>query len=113
MEYIGEKDKPAPQLKDLNIKNWEKNEAEELLQDIITNMKKLHKADLVHGDLSSFNILYHKGKVVFIDFSQATVKKNRQYDELLRRDCKNIAIFFSKNGLELSEEDLLSKITEQ
>src|SRR3989344_5169935 len=52
---------PAPMLKDHYPQNPEK-----FLQKIIGGMKKLYHAGLIHGDLSSFNILNYNEEPYFI-----------------------------------------------
>tara|TARA_Y100000034_G_scaffold14075_1_gene14698 strand:- start:6736 stop:7437 length:702 start_codon:yes stop_codon:yes gene_type:complete len=104
-EFIGDKD-PAPMLKDSKIKNKTK-----FLNEIIKNMKKLYKKGLVHADLSQFNILNHKNKPYFIDFSQATTTKASEADKYLKRDIKNIVKYFKKLGLKVDKDDVYEKIT--
>jgi len=98
---------PAPRLKDAIIEN-----PKQCAQDIIENYKKLYcDGGLVHGDLSSFNILYHNQKVWFIDFSQGISVKSDYADEYLRRDLSNIKQFFSKRGLDLNIETMYNSVT--
>lgn len=94
LEFIGNNGVIAPKLKDAKPKN-----PKEFLGKIIENMKKLHKAGLVHADLSAFNILNYNEKPVFIDFSQCTTLDSSRADEYLNRDVKNICNFFKKIGL--------------
>lgn len=104
MEFIGDKD-VAPKLKDKIPENPEK-----FFDDIINNIKKFYKKGFVHGDLSKFNILNYREKPVFIDFSQATLPKNPNFNELLERDVKNTADFFRKLGMKISDEKVLKQI---
>jgi len=67
LEFIGDNGMIAPKLKDEIPKN-----PKEFFEKIISNIKKLYKAGLVHADLSAFNILNCNEKPVFIDFSQCT-----------------------------------------
>ena len=108
LEFIGTSS-PAPQMKDSVPET--KTKLAKLLKDVIKNIHNLYKKGLVHGDLSAFNILYHKEKPVIIDFSQSTTTKSERADELLERDCKNIAHFFTKHGLEITTEELVKQIT--
>lgn len=100
MEFIGDND-PAPELKNLPPKNPKK-----FYTKVITNMHKLFKVGLIHGDLSPFNILNHNEEPVFIDFSQGTMTTANNAKELIMRDVKNISIYFRK-FFEITEEDEL------
>ncbi|MBN1157694.1 Kae1-associated serine/threonine protein kinase [Candidatus Woesearchaeota archaeon] len=105
MELIGENE-PAPKLKDELPKN-----KDEFLEKIISFIKKMHEAGIVHGDLSEFNILNYRDSPVFIDFSQTTVSETANYTELLERDISNIARFFNKIGLSVDREKIKKRIT--
>lgn len=103
-EFIGD-DEPAPQLKNAYPQNPEK-----FLKILVKDLKKLYKEGLVHGDLSSFNILNYKEKPVIIDYSQSTTTKTSNAQELMERDLGNIARFFKRLGVKVTTEDLLKKI---
>lgn len=103
MEFIGN-DKPAPQLKDAYPED-----PEDFLKKVIENMKRLHEAGLVHGDLSQFNILNLNETPVFIDFSQVTSFENPLAKTYLDRDIKNITNFFKKLKVDITEKELRKK----
>ncbi len=98
MEFIGEEN-PAPQLKDGPPKN-----PKSFLNKIIKNIRLLEKAEMVHGDLSEYNILNNKEEPIFIDFSQTTEKKNILYKKLLDRDINNIQGFLKSLELTLVQK---------
>ena len=102
-EMIGD---PAPQLKDAPPRH-----PAAFFEEVVTSMKKLYVAGMVHGDLSSFNILNWKEKPYFIDFSQATLTKTPNAQELLERDIKNVVTFFKKQGIDAEFTQTLKKIT--
>ena len=59
---------PAPLLKDVELpeEKWR-----ELYPQCVRMMRVMFQhAKLVHADLSEFNMLYHEGKIFFIDVSQ-------------------------------------------
>lgn len=105
MEYIGDSE-PAPKVKDAHPED-----SERFANKIIEYMKKLYKAQLVHGDLSEFNILNWNENPVFIDMSQGTITRSMNAEELLERDIKNICRFFKKIGVDKSKEEIKSLIT--
>ena len=89
MEFIGFNGEAAPRLKDRSPKNLQK-----FSKELIKNLRLLHKADLVHGDLSEFNILNYKDKPIIIDFSHGVKLNYPSAYELLERDAKNIKRYF-------------------
>ncbi|MBW2966301.1 serine protein kinase RIO [Candidatus Woesearchaeota archaeon] len=101
LEFIGNKE-AAPKLKDKIPKNKKK-----FFEKIVGAVQKLYKANLVHADLSQFNILNFKEEPVFIDFSQCTLIRNPRADEFLKRDVRNICNFFKKIGLKIDEEKII------
>ncbi len=105
LEFIGDEGFIAPKLKDEIPKN-----PKDFFDKIIVNMKKLHKAQLVHADLSAFNILNHNEKPVFIDFSQCTTLESSRAKEYLERDVRNICNFFRKIGLDVDDNKTKEQI---
>ena len=73
-------------------------------------MRLLYAYGLIHGDLSSFNILNYHEQPVLIDFSQGTTVKTPNSEELLRRDVTNIVQFFAKLKIRASVDELLKTI---
>lgn len=106
LEFIGTENEAAPKLKDQIP-----NDLQAFYGKIIIEMKRLYKAGLVHGDLSSFNILNLNEQPVFIDFSQATTLGHSRAMEYLYRDVHNICEFFTKNGLEKDAKKVFCSIT--
>ncbi len=107
MEFIGDST-AAPKLKHAAPEHLQA-----FYEEVMDNMKKLHAANLVHGDLSPFNILNYNEKPVFIDFSQGTVLTAANADELLERDIRNIHIYFAKLGLKLDQKEMKKRIKQK
>lgn len=107
MEFIGHDRQPAPLLKDVSLTNPRK-----VYVEIIDAMKKMFsQAELIHSDLSPFNILFHNDKPVIIDLGQAVLKSHPRAAEFLRRDIHTITKYFKRYKIDmLSEEELFKKI---
>jgi len=105
MEFIGDRE-AAPKLKDSIPDNPRK-----FYDMVVEDMRRFYKADLVHGDLSEFNILNYNEKPYIIDLSQASPLNSANAKDLIERDIKNIVRFFNKIGLKLDAEELKKRIT--
>jgi RIO kinase 1 len=95
MEFIGKDGKSAPSLKEQPPANPNR-----IYDEILVFLKRLYvKAELVHGDLSEYNIMVWKGHPVIFDVSQAVSLAHPMADFLLRRDLTNLNRFFSRLGV--------------
>ncbi len=104
-EMIGDEEPALP------VKDTRPEHPGEFFDLVINEMKKLYRKGLIHGDLSSFNILNYNEVPYFIDFSQATMLKAPNSQELLERDVKNVCQFFRKVGVKADEREILKEIT--
>jgi len=101
MEFIGEDGRPAPLLKDSVVRAPTR-----LYKRVMGAVRKLYrKAELVHGDLSEYNIMMRRGKPILFDFSQAVSVKHPQASEFLERDVGNLTRWFQRAGAETMSED--------
>lgn len=101
MEFIHFQGTPAQLLKEVPLSG---KEAEKIYRTLVAYAKKLYKADLVHGDLSEYNVLYNKKEAVLIDISQAVPRSHALANELLERDLRNLARFFRKEYEEVVQD---------
>jgi RIO kinase 1 len=103
MDLIGEGDRAAPQLKDVDL---EAKEARRIYERVVDYISMLYNgAQLVHADLSEFNILYHHGMPVIIDMGQSVTLDHPQARRFLERDIVNVVNYFQKKyGMGSTEE---------
>lgn len=98
MDFVGDSDGwAAPRLKDadLSLDRWR-----ELYHQMLKIMRRMYqRCRLVHADLSEYNLLYHRGKVLVIDVSQSVEHDHPNALEFLRKDCTNIHDFFKRKGV--------------
>lgn len=104
MQYIGDEDEPAPPLSNIRLAP---EEARPIFDRIMRNVELMLSCDLVHGDLSPYNILYldqhvgHSGSICIIDFPQAVdARFNSNALALLERDIANVCAYFARYGID-------------
>jgi RIO kinase 1 len=109
MEFIGDENgNPAPRISDLRM---ERDEADEAFRQSVQNLKLIIKSGRVHGDYSTFNILWHNGKAVVIDFPQVVeFRNNVNANAFLERDVSSLCKSFRKQGVNASESNILREI---
>jgi len=109
MEYIGDTKMPAPMLKDVSLEK-----PEEIFDTLIDFILKMYrKAELIHSDMSAFNVLMHKNKPYLIDLGQGVLLEHSHAHEFLKRDIYNIVQYFKKYGIESNEDEIYKNITKK
>ena len=93
MEFIGEDGVPAPLLKDTTLRDPEKSFRE--LKGIIEKM--VLEAEIIHADLSEYNILVKENdELVIIDWGSAVLTSHPNAREFLLNDIRNVYRFFKE-----------------
>lgn len=109
MEYIGSKNQPAPLLRDVVLDNPEK-----VFKTLISYVSKMYnKANLIHGDISAFNILYFKDECYIIDLGQGVLTEHPNALEFLKRDINNVVSYFNKYHIMADAEEIYNKILDK
>jgi len=98
LEFIGEPDgTAAPRLAELRPGG---SELAGLWDELVQALLVLAACGLAHGDLSAYNLLVHRGRLIMIDLPQVVdVIANPRGAEFLDRDAANVARWFSARGL--------------
>ena len=81
------------------------------LIDFISKMYK--KVDLVHSDMSPFNVLIYKDQPYIIDIGQGVLTEHHNAHDFLKRDIHNIVRFFRKYDIESDEKKIYNDITKK
>jgi RIO kinase 1 len=98
IEYFGDRDGAAPMLSQVTLPP---PQALAAFKRIIRNVALWLRHDLVHGDLSPYNILYWNERPTIIDFPQAVDPRfNQDARALLERDVENVCRHFARQGVE-------------
>jgi RIO kinase 1 len=101
MRFIGENGNAAPSFKEKTPKNPEK-----VYEELMVFLERLYrKAELVHGDLSEYNLMMWKGRTVIFDMAQAVLLVHPNADFLLRRDLTNLNKYFNRLGVKVPSVD--------
>jgi RIO kinase 1 len=97
MEFMGKEGTSAPSLKELPPEN-----PNLVYKTILRYIKRLYqKADLVHGDLSEYNVMIWNRKPVLFDMSQSVPRSHPLAKILLERDIANLNRFFGRQGVKV------------
>jgi len=108
MEFIGDSHGPAPRLSEAGLS---KEEAAHALEQAIRNLGLMLACGKVHGDYSTFNLLWWEGKVVVIDFPQVVEwDKNPNAMQILERDVNGLCRTFGHLGLHPKGSEVLRKV---
>lgn len=106
MSFIGKDECPYP-----HLRNAEIGDPGGVYDCIIGYIDTLyHKAELVHADLSEFNILYGD-KPYLIDMGQSVTRDHPRALQFLMRDIKNINRFFAQRCSVQSEIEVFNAVT--
>jgi len=108
MEFIGKNGARAPLLKETTLKDPQRT-----FRLLLTYLKRLYqKADLVHADLSEYNIMIWKGRPVIFDVAQSVLTKHPMADRFLRRDLENLHKYFKRKVSDiLSVDEMYERVT--
>jgi len=108
MEYVGLPHDPAPLLHDVAPAP---DEAHDLFTRVMRNVELWLAYNVVHGDLSAFNILWWEGNVTIIDFPHAVDPHvNPNARDLLARDVDNVCRYFGRYGVRADPVRLAARL---
>jgi RIO kinase 1 len=98
LEFIGDADgSPAPRLAETRP---DPVSLAGLWEQLVYALCALARLGFAHGDMSAFNLLVHRGRLILIDMPQVVdVIANPRGGEFLDRDAANIARWFTARGL--------------
>tara|TARA_B110000014_G_scaffold157666_1_gene110842 strand:- start:479 stop:1258 length:780 start_codon:yes stop_codon:yes gene_type:complete len=106
MEFIGNDGKPEKNLLESEVEENDYHQSLKIISDLY------HKANLVHGDFSEYNIFKTKNGLKLFDLGSAVDLEHPHANDLLKRDINNISNFFVKRGLTVENPlDVFERIT--
>mgnify|MGYP002713174802 CR=1 FL=1 len=98
MEYVGDDEQSAPQLRSLDL---DREQSRSVLAEVYGDIETMLSINLIHGDLSAYNILYWEGQPWIIDVPQALDPRvNNKAAEALERDVVHVAEWAEGRGVD-------------
>jgi RIO kinase 1 len=84
---------------------------EKVYKTLVEYVKRAYqKAELVHGDLSEYNVLMRDGEPVVIDCGQALLTEHPNAIDFLKRDVENLNRYFRGLGVDVMESESMIKM---
>lgn len=108
MEFIGKNGTPAPTLKELPPKN-----PQQIYETLLEYITRLYQnAQLVHGDVSEYNVMIVRNKPILFDIAQAVKLEHPMANQFLQRDINNLNYYFKRQGTNITPaQEAIEKIT--
>jgi RIO kinase 1 len=111
MEFIGEGREAAPRLAQTRIRGAELADA---LDQVIGILRSFARAGFAHGDLSAYNLLVHRGRIIVIDLPQIVdIAANPSGFDFLHRDVVNVSAWFTRRGVDVDPEEVFADLVAQ
>ena len=108
MEFVGDEDGPAPMLRNVELPS---EDARDLFDLVLDNVELWLASNIIHGDLSAYNILCWEDSLVVIDFPQAVdPRQNPKAFDLLLRDIGNVCTYWEKYGVRESAFEITHEL---
>ena len=111
MSWVGDEEEAAPQLRQVR---WDRARAGRIFDFLVGQVELWLANDIVHADLSEYNVLGWRGRPVVIDFPQAVDPRfNRNAYSLLQRDLANLYRHFERLGVRRDPRALSAALWER
>jgi RIO kinase 1 len=108
MEFIGKNGDQAPVMKELPPKH-----PRLVYETLLEYVKRLYqRAQLVHGDISEYNVMMWRNRPILFDVAQAVRLEHPMANEFLMRDLNNIHRYFRRLDVDvLPVEETYKRVT--
>ena len=111
MQWIGDEESPAPRLSEVSLSQ---EAAQDAFEQSLHWLKVMLGLGKVHGDYSTYNLLYWQDKVIIIDVPQmVNIEENPNARELLERDVRSLCTSFRKLGVYADSAKVISDVLRQ
>ncbi len=108
MGYVGDEVSAAPTLNTITL---DEGEVRPVYERLLHNIEIMLAHEIVHGDLSAYNVLYWEGDISLIDFPQiVSPQHNRNAYAIFERDVTRLCEYFISQGLSLNPRRLAADL---
>lgn len=108
MSYLGDEERAAPQLRSYRA---DAEQARDLFDQMMRAIERMLYVNVIHADLSAYNVLVWEGRATLIDFPQAVdPRKNRHARALLERDVERICNHLERSGVRSSHQRIAADL---
>ena len=107
MRFMGTEDAAAPRLSEAALSPQDGRRA---WNEALDGMAALLRLGLVHGDYSTYNLLWWEDHVTIIDFPQVSDQQNPNFQTLLERDAASLSRSFARHGVGESAAETLREV---
>ncbi|GHF40040.1 RIO kinase 1 [Deinococcus metalli] len=107
MRLVGTEDHPAPRVSDAPLTP---HDAAGAWEQSVSGLAHLLRLGFVHGDYSTYNLLWWENTVTIIDFPQLVTRQNPNFRDLLTRDVHSLVTSFRKHGLHAEPDAVLRDV---
>ena len=82
------------------------DDPEAVYKTVVDYMRRAYQgAELVHADLSEYNILYYRKRPVIIDVGQSVLTDHQNAKDFLRRDIENVNRYFRSLEVNIMDQE--------
>ncbi|MCL4255512.1 MAG: hypothetical protein KJ043_17270 [Anaerolineae bacterium] len=104
MDYFGDESIGAPTLHEIDLPH---KDAKRVFEAVMANIELMLQHDMIHGDLSAYNLLYWDDEVILIDFPQVSITDmNSNARMILERDITRVCDYFAPRGVNCDASDI-------
>ena len=108
MEFIGNETEAAPRVSDAQLSP---EQAQSAFEQSLTHLARMLSTGRVHGDYSTFNLLWWQERIVVIDFPQVVLlSENPSADAIFERDVRGLCRTFKHHGIRAEPGSVLERV---
>jgi RIO kinase 2 len=99
-------------IRGINLNRCRLEEPSRILDQILDEVRNAYRAEVIHADLSEYNVMVDEDRIYLIDWPQWVEIGHPNAEDLLTRDLENITRYFQrKYHLDVCIEEAIRRVT--